>query len=97
MPTFCWLAQKILNGIYFGTVEVSSAKSDSKYKEALNLPKEQPIENNERNNWTYECFICHENFATYENFKEHISSVHGVTLMSKEEPVPKAKETGIIL
>ena len=45
---------------------------------------------NERNNWTYECFICHENFATYNNFKKHISSVHGVTLMSKEaEPVPK--------
>ena len=78
-------------------VEDSSAMSDSKFKEVLGLPKKQPIEANERNNWTYECFICHENFATYDNFKKHISSVHGVTLMSKEEPVPKAIETGIVL
>ena len=68
----------------------SSAQSDNKFKEVMGLPKKHLIEANERNNWTYECFICHENFATYDNFKKHISSEHGVTLMSKEEkPVPK--------
>ena len=63
----------------------SSAKSDIKFKEVHILPEEQLTVVNERNNRTYECFVCHENFASYDNFKSHISSMHGVTLMISKE------------
>ena len=50
-------------------------------KEVPKSPKEKlTVVYKERNSWTYECFICHENFTSYANFKKHISSLHGVTL-----------------
>ena len=72
------------NGEVFEVVN-SSAKSDIKFKEVHILPEEQLTVVNERNNRTYECFVCHENFTSYDNFKSHISSMHGVTLIISKE------------
>ena len=58
-------------------------------KEVPILPEEEFTVINNRNNWTYECFVCHDNFTSYDDFKSHISSLHGVTLtISKESSMP---------
>ena len=66
-------------------------------KEVPYLTKEKlAVVYNERNSWTYECFICHENFTSYANFKKHTSSLHGVTLTNNFKNAKEVPQTWAI-
>ena len=70
----------------------SSAKSGIKSKEVHILLEEQLTVVNEKT-IGHECFICHEIFSSYDNFKIHTSSLHGVKLIiSKDSIIPNQSE-----